>query len=155
MPDDAIDAAYRRYFPLVRAKCRRMLGDPEEAQDVAQEAFMRLWEAGLAANDPRTATAWIFRTCTRLAIDRLRRRRFEPSPPCDEAGPDLEGAVHARRELERIARDVPRSELAIVCLSRLDGLTHAEIAEVEGVSDRTVRRLLARFNERLARLGEA
>lgn len=149
----SIEAAYRRYFPIIREKCARMLGDGDEAQDVAQETFVRLWRAALVEEDPRRVTAWIYRTSTHLAVDRLRRRRFIGDAPLDRMpDADLEQRVQARQELSRIARDVPADELAIAVLHRVDGLGQEEIAQVVEISDRTVRRVLRRFDERLARM---
>src|SRR5438477_9501783 len=75
--DAGVDAVYRRYFPSIREKCKRMLGDSEESRDVAQETFARLWAAQLPLREPNQVVAWIYRTSTRLAIDRLRARRSE------------------------------------------------------------------------------
>lgn len=155
-----IEAAYRRYFPLVREKCRRMLGDGE-ADDVAQETFLRFWKSQLQDDDPRRVTAWIYRTCTRLAIDRMRERARRPrsheEPDGEEPlaripshAPASDEMLANRRLLQRLADQLPREELEMALLHRLDGLTQAEIAEVTQVTDRTVRRCLARLDERLA-----
>lgn len=140
---------YQQYFPLIREKCRRMLGDHDDAQDLAQDTFVRLWQAELPLTDARTVTSWVYRTATRLAIDRLRARAVRDAlAPSDavDAGPF--GVVSARREVEALARSTPGDELEAAMLDRLDGLTHAESAEVLGVSERTVRRLLQRFDAR-------
>src|SRR5437660_1683534 len=84
-----------------------------------------------------------------LAIDRLRERQRKRGP--EAGGAALEGLpvaatedtlLAARRQLQTLARSVPPDELEIAVLSRLDRLTHAEIGEVLGISDRTVRRRL-------------
>jgi RNA polymerase sigma-70 factor, ECF subfamily len=157
--DDVADA-YRQYFGLIRAKCRRMLSDAQEAEDVAQETFIRLWRDGPPGSaDAAQVGAWVYRTSTRLAIDRLRqRRRWEPevvdAPDCD-AGPigeDLAARVQARQQVERFARVLTEQELEVALLHRVDGLTQPEVAQVIGVSERTVRRLLARLDVRLGAL---
>ncbi|WP_373049280.1 RNA polymerase sigma factor [Vulgatibacter sp.] len=148
-----METAYRRFFPIIREKCARMLGDGDEAQDVAQETFVRLWKSAVAEEEPRQVTAWIYRTSTNLAVDLIRRRRFVVEAPVDrEPGASLEGLVQARQELARIAGGVPADELAIAILHRIDGLGQEEVAKVADVSDRTVRRVLKRFDERLALL---
>jgi RNA polymerase sigma-70 factor (ECF subfamily) len=161
--DPGLTAAYERYFPVIRAKCTRMLSDPQEAEDVAQETFIRLWQSALIGPDvaPQQIGAWIYRTSTRSAIDRLRQRGREralalrsalhaQSAPFG-AAPD-EAALRARRLLQQLASEVPHEELEVAILSRLDLLTHAEIAEVAACSERTVRRLLQRFDERVQHL---
>jgi RNA polymerase sigma-70 factor (ECF subfamily) len=70
----ALDRFFQDYFPLIQGKCARMLGDSDEAMDVAQETFVRLWSSPLVYDTPVARLAWIYRTSTRLAIDYLRRR---------------------------------------------------------------------------------
>jgi RNA polymerase sigma-70 factor (ECF subfamily) len=151
-----IDASYRRYFPLIRAKCRRMLGDAAEADDVAQETFVRFWRSSFAG-DARRGTAFIYKICTRLAIDRMREKARRQGGDADVDELPLPGAgtdelLAVRRQLLILSRRLPESELEVALLSRLDRLTHEEIAEVLGVSDRTVRRSLKRFDGRVAAL---
>lgn len=128
-----------------------MLSDPDEAQDVAQETFLRLWQRGPALDQVEHATAWAYRTSTRLAVDRLRRRataaRLAMSP--GEA-PSPESALGARQLIGLLARSVAADCLEAAILERVDGLAQAETAEVLGVSERTVRRLLARFDAAVA-----
>jgi RNA polymerase sigma-70 factor, ECF subfamily len=150
-----IEHTYRRYFQILREKCARMLRDPAEAQDVAQETFARLWIHRADITDARAVTAWLYRTSTRLAVDSYRRSRghesLEDEPEDVGRPPDGADRLHAVRLLERIAGRVPARELEIVILSRLDEMTQDEIAEVTGMSSRTVRRLLEKFDRRLAR----
>lgn len=156
---DEIEQTYRQYFQVLRHKCARMLRDPAEAQDVAQETFARLWMNREDIADARAVTAWLYRTSTRLAVDCYRRNRARE--PLDETTEVVDRApevgadrLHAQRLLERIAGRVPARELEVVILSRLDELTHDEIGEVTGMSSRSVRRLLRKFDDRLARWGE-
>jgi RNA polymerase sigma-70 factor (ECF subfamily) len=148
---------YARFVPPIRAKCRRLLGASSHAEDIVQETFLRLWNAGPAApaSDPRAVMAWLYRTCTRLAIDVLRERR-KAGPRTDEphaeraapCGCDLAASAEARATIARLARDVPEDELEVAVLCRVDGLAQPEAALVLGVSERTVRRMLDRFDAR-------
>ncbi len=67
---DGLDAAYRRFFPLLRGKCRRLLRTDAEAEEVAQEAFLRLVQSQLLERggfaDFKQVTLWLYRTSTRL-----------------------------------------------------------------------------------------
>jgi RNA polymerase sigma-70 factor (ECF subfamily) len=144
--------AYARLLPPVRAKCRRLLGAGPGAEDVAQETFLRFWRSGISADcDARTAMAWLYRTSTRLAIDALRERRAAISlaplveQPC---GLDLAASVEARAAIVTLTASVPRDELEVAVLCRVDGLAQPEAATVLGISERTVRRMLDRFDER-------
>ncbi|MFZ5442214.1 MAG: RNA polymerase sigma factor [Myxococcota bacterium] len=143
-----VQQAWQRYFSPVREKCRRVLGDSDEAKDVAQETFIRFWKSGATA-DPRTSLAWLYRTATRLSVDRLRQRAVHARPvPGPTETSDLEAATASRQLLERLATAAEPDELEAAVLARLDGLTHPEIALVMDVSERTVRRLLNRFDAR-------
>ena len=159
--DAAFVRLFRECFPIIRAKCARILGDPHEAEDVAQETFLKLCRSGPRDEAAAARTAWIYRTGTRLAIDVWRRRRAavevamgDEASAMDTPGhaPAADGLLAARRSLETLAAQVPEEELEVAVLSRLDGLTHPEIAEVTGHSERTVRRMLERLDRRLARL---
>lgn len=72
MRHDDVESTYQRYYPVIWAKCRRMLRDPAEAQDLAQETFARLWASRDSLHDSEAALGWVYRTATRLAVDRLR-----------------------------------------------------------------------------------
>lgn len=143
-----VQQAWQRYFSPVREKCRRVLGDTDEANDVAQETFIRFWKFG-ATDEPRTAIAWLYRTATRLSVDKLRERAMHARPvPGPIETSDLESSTASRQVLQRLARSAEPDELQAAVLSRLDGMTHPEVAQVMSISERTVRRLLARFDER-------
>lgn len=146
-----LEATYRQYFPLIREKCRRMLRDPDEAQDVAQDTFVRFFKAHRFRDDPLSRTAWLYRTASRLAIDSLRSKAGAGTGK-EAPGGDLEAMLASRQQLAMLARRIPRQELELVLLNRFDGLTQLESAEVLGLSVRTVRRRLAGFDVRLARL---
>ena len=158
MTDSDLPTAYRLFVAPVRAKCRRLLGDTSAAEDATQETFVRLLRAKrplAETTEPHAVLAWLYRTSTRIAIDTLRERRRKPNDcladefsPC---GVDVAAVVEARSALVRIGNTTPEDELAAVVLCRIDGLTHPEAAEVLDVSERTVRRLLDRFDERMTK----
>ena len=154
--EDQVKEAYRRYFPIIVRKSGRMLRDASEAQDLAQETFLRLWRNRLDLKEAAATTAWLYKTCTRLALDRLRSpvRPAEGTAELGEAiaSPDAsaEDRSHHRAMLDEMLRRFPPEEVEAAILSRVDGLNHQEIGEVLGISERTVRRLLARIDARLA-----
>jgi RNA polymerase sigma-70 factor (ECF subfamily) len=156
-PVAAFPRAYLRFVAPIRAKCARLLGSSAEAEEVTQETFLRLWQAGPPlppAGDARVVMAWLYRTCTRLAIDALRKRRRTAaelhvdaldSLPCSGS---FEDALSAKLAIHALHARVPPAELEAAVLCRVDGLGHVEAAEVLAISERSLRRLLARFDER-------
>jgi RNA polymerase sigma-70 factor (ECF subfamily) len=158
VPDPRVDSLFCETFPIIRAKCARMLGRTEDAADVAQETFVRLCESDILDREPAVRLAWIYRTSTRLAVDLLRRRRLgiETSAEEVDAAADHSGAdevLGARQHLAELAASASRQELEVAVLCRVDGLTQPEAAALCGISERTVRRLLGRLDERLDTLG--
>jgi RNA polymerase sigma-70 factor (ECF subfamily) len=144
-----VKQAWQRYHSPVREKCRRVLGDGDEANDVAQETFIRFWKHdGGRTDDARLALAWLYRTATNLAVDRLRQRalRSREVPGAATETANLEATTASRQLLERLAGKASEDELQAAVLNRVDGLTQPEVAEVLNVSERTVRRLLERFD---------
>lgn len=155
----AFEAAYARHLPAVRARCRRILGRCAAADEVVQETFLRLWHVGPWTEAPSTVGGWLRQTSTRLAIDELRAARrahmvdpstidaaVEPVSPCGCE------AIGARSDIRALAAAVPADELDAVVLARAHELTRPEVARELGVSERTVGRLLARFDARRPRI---
>ena len=154
----SVEALYRRYFGAIREKCRRMLFDPQEAEDVAQETFTRLWHRGPSTDSAETLLPWVYATSTRLAVDRLRRRRIAGRLDSEHASAAIPSyapdEVLATRELlEQLARRLSARDLAVAILIRLDGLTQPEAARTMATSERTIRRVVTRLDAQLAALG--
>jgi RNA polymerase sigma-70 factor (ECF subfamily) len=148
-------ATYTRFWGPIRAKCRRLLGATGAADEVAQEAFLRLWQSGPALGGPteaRQVLAWLYLTSTRLCLDALRRSRLSTAL-AGATGTALSCAVSphevvaARAEILALCERARAEELEAALLARVDGLPHAEVALVLGVSERTVRRLLDAFDQ--------
>ena len=110
----AFEDCYRRVFPLVLAKCRRMLRGDTEATDVAQEVFARLWQQRELVQDPTALTAWLYRASTRLVIDRARHHKLSEaslqhlvSAVGDETRVDSEARFTSRRVLKGVLDECP------------------------------------------------
>jgi len=148
-----------RLAPPVLRLARRLLDDPAEAEDVTQEAMLRLWQI---APDWRVGEAqpstWLYRVAFNLATDRLRRRRGvgldnidEPEHPAP-AVLDAMIASDRARALELALAALPERQRAAVVLRHLEGLANPEIAEVLGVGVEAVESLIARGKRRLTLL---
>ncbi len=147
----AARALVARKLPRLLALAARMLGDSVEAQDVAQEAFVRIWkqapkwQPGAARFD-----TWLHRVALNLCYDRLRRRReiayAEPPERIDEGpAPDrgLEAADTGRRVGLALAALPDRQREAIV-LCHYQELGNIEAAHLMGVSVEALESLLGR-----------
>jgi RNA polymerase sigma-70 factor (ECF subfamily) len=129
--------------------CRSMLGGGDDAEDVVQDAFVKLLQHLRAGGDRTNLRAWLFTVAANGCRDRARRRfRWLPwTPELDvrpapepEDPPDL---AAARRALATLAA---RDRLLLSL--RAQGLTYAEIAGAAGIKPASVGRLLARAVER-------
>jgi RNA polymerase sigma-70 factor, ECF subfamily len=164
-PTDFV-VAYRRFWPPIRAKCQRILGRSAIADEIAQEAFTRLWASGPSLDgttETRTIMAWLYVTCTRLAMDALREGRVVVHSSIDEADDgnaripspgSAADVIAARSIIFALVKRVPADEIEAALLTRVDGLSQPEVASLLGVSERTIRRLLERFDGHSAELRE-
>jgi len=136
----------RRYAAKARRVARAVLGDPDDADDAAQDGFL-LALRHLGRYDPdRPFGPWLLRIVANAATDRRRRRRVrtvEAIPPTVRAAgpaPDREAdrrAMHAA--LERALGTLPERQRVAVVLFDVEGYTHGEIAHVLGIPVGTVR----------------
>ncbi len=147
----AIQAMVARKLPRMLALAWRMLADPVEAEDVAQEAMLRAWKQaprwrpGQARFD-----TWLHRVGLNLCYDRLRRRREIPTeapPDGPDPGPAPDRGLLAAELGVRVNRALqtlpPRQREAIV-LCHYQELTNIEAASLMGVSIEAVESLLSR-----------
>jgi RNA polymerase sigma-70 factor, ECF subfamily len=146
---DRLADLYRTYGPAVYRRCVRLLGDRDSAQDATQEVFRKLLRDRSRLEDPDVALPWLFRVATNhcLNVRRNAVRRGE-----DELTPDLplaapEAAVPDRRLVQRVLSRFDAKTQGIAVGVLVDGMEHEEVAEVLGISSKTVSRKLQRFLE--------
>ena len=146
-----------RLTPRVLAHAQRLLGNAAEAEDVAQEAMLRLWKV---APDWRQGdakvTTWLYRVVANLCTDRLRKARplpLDAAPePLDTAqGADaaLQGAARVDALQKALVR-LPRHQRQAVVLRHLEDLGNPEIAGIMEISVEAVESLLTRGRRALA-----
>ena len=150
--DDDLTTLYRRYGPVIYARCTRLLGDRAAAEDATQETFMRVHRHLHKAPDAEAALAWIYRIATNYCLNQLRdrksRARQTPETLAEVEAPDLDAVLADRQLAERIIRLSPDKLRAPAWLHHVDGLDQGEVARVLGVSRRTVVYRLAEFADR-------
>lgn len=148
----------RKTGPLIQ-QAYRILGDIEEARDVVQVTFLRLWEKR-DRFDPRwSPNTWIYRICSNLAIDHLRSRRSRErqTEPVRLHLHDV-AAVNAKRDLSQLdeqevhgifhelADELTDKQRAVFLLREVQDLPSKEVAAIVGCRESTVRNHL--FNAR-------
>jgi RNA polymerase sigma factor (sigma-70 family) len=148
-----------RLTPRVLGFAARMLSDRSEAEDVAQEAMLRLWRMApdWQQGEARVAT-WLYRVASNLCLDRLRRSR--PHGLGDVAEPEdtTPGVVARMIEADRVlALDaalaaLPDRQRQAIVLRHIEGLSNPEIAAVMDIGVEAVESLVARGKKGLAAL---
>lgn len=148
-----------RLAPRAHAQAFRMLGDRSEAEDVVQEAMLRLWRI---APQWRTGEAqvstWLYRVVSNLCTDRLRKHSrggvalddvAEPEDPAPGAEARLQ--EEARHDALRAAiAELPERQRLALTLRHFEGVSNPEIAEQLGISVEAVESLTARAKRALA-----
>lgn len=153
--------------PRIYRLALRVVGDPDEADDVVQETYIRAWERIDELRDPSAVMGWLSRIARNAARDRLRwwkRRRRESF---DEAGaalahlvaqagsaPLADEALAAAETGAAVARAVaalPDKHRLVLLLREADGMSYEEIAESLGIAVGTVESRLHRARAALAR----
>jgi RNA polymerase sigma-70 factor (ECF subfamily) len=160
----AYGALVDRHRKRVYNLAYRMLGDPERAEDAAQEAFIRAYR-GLRTYRPNGRfTSWLLATASHVCIDRLRRRPFaalsidEPGvkPVPAEGADSSPSASYARSETQeavhRALGRLPANQRLAIALVHLQGLSYEEAAEAMGVPVGTVKSHAHRARNTLKRL---
>ncbi|MFT6076524.1 MAG: RNA polymerase sigma-70 factor (ECF subfamily) [Yoonia sp.] len=166
-PDEALliafangDGQAARFLPRVLAQATRMMGNPSEAEDVAQDAMMRLWKvaADWRQNEAQVST-WLYRVTANLCTDRLRKRRGAVSldqvaEPLDDS-PSVPAQMQTRARMTALSdalAQLPERQEQAVSLRHLEGLSNPDIAQIMDISVRSVESLTARGKRALADL---
>jgi len=148
----------RKTKPLLQL-CQRILGDPEEARDVVQVTFFRVWESRRKFDDRWSPNTWVYRIASNLAIDHLRSRKSRERSHEPVRQHLLQVAdTRASRDLSRlqqwevaaIFRDLSaglsEKQRMVFLLREIEGLSSPEVAEILDCRESTVRNHL--FNAR-------
>ncbi|MEK6650632.1 MAG: RNA polymerase sigma-70 factor [Bacteroidota bacterium] len=146
--EEAFRLLFERYQPILFRTMLASVRDPDEAHDLVQETFVRVWQHRGSLRPGLPFLGYVLRIARNQLRDAAKRREvrekyaskiFQPSP---SAGDDPDEALQLRL-LEEALSDIVRTFLPDKCrevflLSRLEGWTNAEIAERLGISPKTV-----------------
>ena len=147
---DAFGGFYRQHVSSLQAFLRRYLGDAKTAEDIAQEAFLQLWQHPNGFNPARaTLKAYLFGIAAKRAADRWRHRaREERAVASPQAGFRTETATLMEDALARLEPE-PRS---LLWLREVEGYSCAELATMLDIPLGTVKSRLFAAREQLRRI---
>ncbi|MGX2041041.1 RNA polymerase sigma factor [Methylocaldum sp. MU1018] len=163
---EAFSLLVRRHTPRMYALAQRIGGPAAEAEEITQEAFLRVW-VNAASWSPRKGSfaVWLGRIVVNLCIDRRRGDRYEPwgddEPPI-EAECNLESELFRQQQTEQVAlavAELPVRQRTALALCYYEGFSNAEAAEILDISVGALEALLVRarraLRERLAPLTQS
>jgi len=152
----ALGELVRRHQVNALALAHRMLGRSDQAEDIVQEAFLRVHRAAKQFQPKGKFSTWLYRIIVNLCRDRLRRSRHAPAGLDETSLPDCQDVALGRMEAEELADRVrravdalPKRQRTAVILHRFQELSHGEMSEVTGWSVSAIESLLVRAYQRL------
>lgn len=148
----AAEALVRRHLPKMVGLARRMLSDGAEAEDIAQEVFLRVWrEAPRWKPGAAKFETWMHRVALNLCYDRLRRRREKPDPDAGLGVADTRPLASdewlARQRTQKVhaaLAQLPERQRAAIALVHFDEMSNIAAAEILEISVEALESLLAR-----------
>jgi len=149
----SFDQVVRQREAQVLRTAFRILGNWADAEDVAQEVFLRLHRHGLAFVNEAAAGGWLYRVTVNLCLDRTRSARpSQELPDVPSLARSAEAAVLIEEKKQRLMAALamlPTKERAAVVLREIEGLSTAEVAAALGSSEVTVRSQISKALVRL------
>lgn len=152
----AFEGLAARHMRRAVALAQRLTGNASDADEIAQDAFLRVWRnAGRWEPGRARFATWLYRIVVNLAIDRKRRLAFEPLDDAAEVpdgAPDAVERIAERQTaglLERALLRLPERQRAAVVLFHQEGLSMRQAAEVLGIGETAFESLLARGRQAL------
>jgi RNA polymerase sigma-70 factor, ECF subfamily len=148
--EQLVERHQHRLFTLAA----RLLGSPDEAADAVQEAFIRAWLGLPAFRRGARFSTWLHRICLNAVHDqRVKARRAEPTPEIDPVDQqDAFAREELSRDLQQALNQLEEDYRAAVVLYDVLGCSYAEIAELTGVAEGTVKSRIFRGRARLAEI---
>ncbi len=144
-------ALYARTAAPLRAYVVRTMGHASHADDIVQEAYLRILRKPVSASTDSELRAYLFRIASNLVVDHWRahkRESAETPPERGGAGPDQA----LRMDIGRLFARLKPRERQMMWLAHVEGADHREIAAVLGLRAASIRVLLSRARQRLGRM---
>lgn len=155
----SFDALFLEHYDQVYGVLIRLLGNREEAEDLTQETFLRLYRSHLPAEQSHNLSGWLYRVATRLGYNALRARRrrlqheqaLAQTALAEQAGDptdlaDVAALSEERQRVRSVLAELPERQAQLLLLRHL-GLSYKELAAVLDVAPSSVGTLLARAEQ--------
>jgi RNA polymerase sigma-70 factor (ECF subfamily) len=155
------EMVFEEQYPRVYRLVYHLVGDPDEAEDLAAEAFWRLWQN--RRREPDNPAAWLYRVSLNLGYNALRGRRRRETYELQASRQEMDLASGPPEDPAQAAEDRSRNAWVLSALARLpkrdaqllvlrsSGFSYSEIASALRINPKSIGRLLLRAREKLAR----
>src|SRR5215217_3300225 len=150
--DAAFSEIYSRYWDGLYIHCLKMLRDESEAQDVVQELFMHLWTKSVELDPKFNLAGYLYISARHRVLNAIRRRKnydefidalADYIVVMDDTILDQISEKELARAIDKEIENLPDKMKAVFICSRKEYLSHREIADKLGISDKTVKKQVA------------
>lgn len=131
---------YREHSDRMKSIAYNHLGNASDAEDAVQEMFLKVHRAASTYNGESAFTTWMYRVLINTCYDALRRRQrriqstsIDDALPVERAGSSVDDAK--RMTLRKMLTDLPEQRRTVFMLFEIEGLSHAEIAQILNISE--------------------
>jgi len=148
--EDHFRAFYERTARPLHAYLARVLQDASRAEDLAQEAYLRMMRSALPPEDYAHRRNYLFRVATNLLHDHFRAAKRDAEMPDDIPQPGFDAATDLRRDVHAALHTLSARDRQILWLAYVERFSHREIAATTGLKEASLRPMLLRARQRLA-----
>jgi RNA polymerase sigma-70 factor (ECF subfamily) len=153
---EAFRCLVERYMKLAYNIAYGFLSNHHDAEETAQEAFIRVYESIASFRGDAEFATWLYRIVMNLSLNRLkrtrRRRELHVDPPAMDAMPehsDPSGSLDLAGHIERALHELPLLQRAAVILRHMDGLSTKQVSKILRCSEGTVKTHVFRGLEKM------
>ncbi|MBN1783161.1 sigma-70 family RNA polymerase sigma factor [bacterium] len=146
----ALKALYTQYYVPITEFLFYRVRNRDEAEDLAQDTFFRLWQSRDKINPDKSLKSYLYQIANNLFIDQVRRKKIERrytegQSRVSPQGPEIETGITVQMAIDRL----PEKLRTVFILSRAEGFSHKEISETLNISRKTAEHRIYRALEQL------
>ena len=154
---EAFEALLLAYQDKVFRLCYSMLGDRAQAEDAAQESFLRIWKSmdhtrGDKFRGDSSASTWIFAVTRNVCLTAISKRGSRKFAPVEEAERGSSGGPHGERDVLRMVGKLPDTYRKVIMLFYMEERSYEEVAKMLDLPLGTVKTNLHRARKELGRM---